>query len=80
VSHKTIADPCEVNKFDDEAKAVEHARHWSKTWPGEWSVIYAPSSTGLAYFVVRDAGMIMANETLVRAYEKGKRVDEGGGA
>ena len=53
---------CAVNKFDTEDEAVRHARAWSKDGT-ERSVIHAPSSSGLAFFVERgDGGMVTIRE------------------
>ncbi len=71
--------PCVVNKFDTEAEAVSHAKHWSgdQHFWGEWSVIHAPSDAGCTAFFVEkgDGGMIVTmTERLVGTYKHGRKI------
>ncbi len=68
-------DPAVLNSFDDEAEAIEHAKHWSKVRREEWTVIHGLSGSGLKFFAeLGDGGMIRNTERLVARFDCGKAV------
>lgn len=70
-----LADPCGVNKFDDEDTARAAACEWSKRRPQTlWTVLHARLQDGASvYLVLRgDGGYIGACERLVARYLRGR--------